>query len=90
VSRPNLVHGDDADHAVGGGGIFLSPPMVDTLDANFEECRDTAYTGFGDQRIAECINKTTDNRLTQLDGLYQIDLHGKSEIFQSNLIPCLS
>lgn len=52
--------------------------MVDTLDANFEDCRDTAHTGFGDQRIAECINSTTDNRLTHLDGLYQIDLHGKS------------
>ena len=64
--------------------------MVDTLDANFEDCRDTAHTGFGDHRIAECINKTTDNQLTQLDGLYQIDLHGKSSAFNPICSPACS
>lgn len=62
--------------AMGGGGIFLSPPMIDTLDENYETCKASAKTIFGDHRIAECINQTTDVRLTQFDGLYQIDLHG--------------
>ena len=70
--------------AMGGGGIFLSLPMVETLVENYEDCKKSARTQFGDHRIAECINKTTDNRITQLDGLYQIDLHGdRSGVFES-------
>lgn len=70
--------------AMGGGGIFLSIPLLELLDRNYADCKKKATRTFGDHRIAECIERHTDTRLTHLDGLHQIDLHGdRSGVFES-------
>ena len=70
--------------AMGGGGIFLSAPLLSILERNYDKCLRKAHRKFGDHRISECISRTTPTRLTHLDGLYQIDLHGdRSGVFES-------
>ncbi|KAG8532499.1 uncharacterized protein KY384_002376 [Bacidia gigantensis] len=70
--------------AMGGGGIFLSAPLLEILEGEYEDCKKIAKRIFGDHRLYECIAHTTDVRLTQFDGLYQMDLHGdRSGVFES-------
>ena len=70
--------------AMGGGGIFLSAPLLSILERNYDSCLRNAHRSFGDHRIGECVSHTTPTRLTHLDGLYQIDLHGdRSGVFES-------
>lgn len=69
---------------MGGGGIFLSMPLAEIIDANHQDCKKNSYKTFGDHKIYECIARHTDTRLTVLPGLYQIDIHGdRSGIFES-------
>lgn len=69
---------------MGGGGIFLSLPLAEVLDANHDDCKKHSHKIFGDHKIYECIARHTDTRLTVLPGLYQIDIHGdRSGIFES-------
>ena len=70
--------------AMGGGGIFLSPPLLEVLDTHYADCKKNKKRTFGDHQIAECIERHSDTRLTQFDGLYQMDLHGdRSGVFES-------
>ena len=62
--------------AMGGGGIFLSPPMIEILNAVYSDCRRSNEGIFGDHQIHECIERHTDTHLTQFEGLHQVDLHG--------------
>lgn len=69
---------------MGGGGIFLSLPLAEILDANHQDCKKNSRKTFGDHKIYECIAKHTETRLTALPGLHQIDIHGdRSGIFES-------
>ena len=70
--------------AMGGGGIFLSLPLLEILNTHWSDCTKKAIRGFGDHQIAECIERHTDVHLTTFDGLYQIDIHGdRSGVFES-------
>lgn len=62
--------------AFGGAGIFLSLPLAEVLDANYEECKWRSGAGAGDMRIRECIIWHTNTKLTHVEGLHQIDIHG--------------
>ena len=68
----------------GGAGIFLTLPMAKVIHENYKECRDHTTKIFGDHIIFECIYRFSDTRLTHIDGLYQIDLHGdRSGVWES-------
>ena len=70
--------------AMGGGGIFISLPLLEVLEKNYADCKKKATRLFGDHQIAECIERHTDTRLTHIDGLHQTDLHGdRSGVFES-------
>lgn len=67
--------------AYGGAGIFLSMPLVQQLDAVYEECNAVKQTG--DLRIAKCIYHHTTTKLTWEHGLHQLDLrHDLSGFFE--------
>lgn len=69
---------------MGGGGLFLSLPLAEIVNSNYEECRHNSRMSFGDHKIFECVTRHTDIRLTTLPGLYQIDIHGdRSGIFEN-------
>lgn len=61
--------------AYGGGGIFLSMPLLRQLNAHFDECNATGFEG-GDTRLAKCIYAHTSTKLSWEPGLHQTDLHG--------------
>lgn len=62
--------------AYGGGGIFISIPLLRMLNDEkvYDEC--TAMVDTGDRRIARCIYHYTNTRLTWEPDLHQLDLHG--------------
>lgn len=60
----------------GGAGIFLSIPMAAVLDKCYEACKRRSGAGAGDLRIVECINWHSRTKLTHINGLHQIDMHG--------------
>lgn len=69
---------------MGGGGIFLSVPLAEIVDANHDKCKENSRMGFGDHKIYECIERYTKTPLTSLPGLHQIDIHGdRSGVFES-------
>ena len=70
--------------AMGGGGIFITVPLAEILNAKYSECKHNSRMGFGDHKIYECIARHTTTRLKVLPGLYQIDIHGdRSGIFEN-------
>ncbi|KAL9126768.1 MAG: hypothetical protein Q9217_004237 [Psora testacea] len=70
--------------AFGGAGIFLSLPLLELLDAHYKDCIKESLAATGDLRVLECVNWYTDARLTHINGLFQIDLHGdRSGLFES-------
>lgn len=71
--------------AYGGGGVFLSAPLVEHLQPSFESCfgqRDT-----GDRMLARCIYRHSTTKFTWEPGLHQVDLHGDQSGFYEALRP---
>lgn len=69
---------------MGGAGIFITVPLAEIVDANYDECKRNSRMGFGDHKIYECIERYTKTPLTPLPGLHQIDIHGdRSGVFES-------
>lgn len=66
--------------AYGGGGVFLSMPLLEQLYDNFEECNSTGIEG-GDKRVADCIYAHTMTKLSWEPGLHQTDIHGDASGF---------
>lgn len=68
---------DEGFKAWGGGGIFLSVPLLTELANHVEECK-SLDVGFGDILWRDCIYHVTSPtvKLTQLDGLNQMDFWG--------------
>ncbi|KAE8153066.1 hypothetical protein BDV25DRAFT_150161 [Aspergillus avenaceus] len=58
--------------AYGGAGIFLSMPLLEELDAVYDECYE--FKDNGDKRVAQCIYMHTTTKLTWDRGLFQLDL----------------
>ncbi|OJJ43590.1 hypothetical protein ASPZODRAFT_19312 [Penicilliopsis zonata CBS 506.65] len=65
--------------AYGGGGVFLSIPLLTTLNEVYPDCR--KFTDTGDWRLARCIYTYTTTKFTWERGLYQLDLHGDASGF---------
>lgn len=61
--------------AYGGGGVFVSMPLLAQVYEHFDECDATQFEG-GDRRLAACIYEHTTTKLSWVPGLHQTDLHG--------------
>lgn len=62
--------------AYGGGGIFLSVPLLRKLNEDdvYDAC--SVYDDTGDRRLAQCIYSHTTTKISWEKGLRQLDLHG--------------
>ena len=62
-------------------------PLAKILVQNYDDCKENTRRTFGDQIIYDCIIRHSQTRLTQVDGLYQIDMHGdRSGVFESGRV----
>ncbi|KAL9602620.1 MAG: hypothetical protein Q9219_001764 [cf. Caloplaca sp. 3 TL-2023] len=74
--------------AFGGAGIFVSVPLAETIDAQYEDCQERSHTSAGDIRLRECISWHTSTKLTNVLDLHQIDIHNDlSGIYESGRLP---
>lgn len=73
----------------GGAGVFLSRPLMTEITNVYDECAAMDFTG--DRRIAMCVYRYTQTRLTVDHRLRQLDLMGDaSGFFESGRPPPLS
>ncbi|KAJ5129344.1 uncharacterized protein N7515_005383 [Penicillium bovifimosum] len=73
----------------GGAGVFLSKPLMTEITNVYDECSAMDFTG--DRRIAICIYRYTQTRLTVDHRLRQLDLmHDASGFFESGREPPLT
>ncbi|KAF3771092.1 family 31 glycosyltransferase, partial [Cryphonectria parasitica EP155] len=64
-------------YAVGGAGIFISRPLLETMRPFADGCFPEEGTmAGGDTLVGQCIHRHTTTKLTLEHGLYQLDLHG--------------
>ncbi|KAJ6114771.1 hypothetical protein N7486_000549 [Penicillium sp. IBT 16267x] len=56
----------------GGAGVFLSIPLLQEIDAHFDDCFE--YKDHGDKRVSKCIYRYTSTKLTWDRYLFQLDL----------------
>ena len=69
---------------LGGAGLFLSIPLLEVMEAHYQDCLDESLSAAGDLRLFECAQGFGGTRLTHVNGLHQIDLHGdRSGLFES-------
>ncbi|KAL9085324.1 MAG: hypothetical protein Q9159_004773 [Coniocarpon cinnabarinum] len=75
--------------AYGGAGMVFSKGLVEELSPQMPECIKTASVEWGgDGRLAECVTRYTQTRLTYLRDLHQMDIVGdQSGIYESGFKP---
>ncbi|MCJ1373522.1 hypothetical protein MMC20_004750 [Loxospora ochrophaea] len=74
--------------AFGGGGIFLSIPLANILDANTGTCKDHIGTSAGDIAVMDCVYAHTTTKLTHIPELHQVDIFGDlSGLYESGRLP---
>jgi len=61
--------------AFGGAGVFVSKPLLDTLETYYDECQSWGEQP-GDQKLGQCIQRFGDTHLTLWPSLYQMDMQG--------------
>lgn len=71
--------------AYGGGGIFVSAPLVEQLLPHWDQC--FARRNTGDRMLAQCIYQHTTTKFTWEHNLHQLDLHGDQSGFYEALRP---
>ncbi|EKV13160.1 Fringe-like [Penicillium digitatum] len=73
----------------GGAGVFLSKPLLAEITNVYDRCAAMDFTG--DRRIAMCVYRYTQTRLTVDHRLRQLDLmHDASGFFESGREPPLT
>ncbi|KAL3427872.1 glycosyltransferase family 31 protein [Phlyctema vagabunda] len=60
----------------GGAGILLSVPMAKIIDDHTEECKENLRTTAGDISVMDCVYRFSSAKLTHLNELHQVDMHG--------------
>ncbi|KZZ88953.1 hypothetical protein AAL_07896 [Moelleriella libera RCEF 2490] len=74
--------------AYGGGGIFLSVPMLKLLEQNVDACLSESRNREGDGMLKYCVDTKTDANLTQIPGLHQLDFGGDlGGFYESGKLP---
>ncbi|KAG6037114.1 hypothetical protein E4U41_005326 [Claviceps citrina] len=62
--------------AYGGGGIFLSVPLLKLLEPHVESCLDESRIREGDGMLRYCVEEKTGTNFTEIKGLHQLDFQG--------------
>ena len=65
--------------AYGGGGIFISLPLLAEMDALYDDCSKDHIPG--DMRIANCINENTNTKFLSNPSIHQLDFRGDASGF---------
>lgn len=82
--------------AFGGGGVFLSLPLARRLTELYDSCTseqkireaDSGWGPQGDIILRKCIYENTETRLTNIWGLWQLDILGHpSGFYESGIKP---
>ncbi|KAL9074884.1 MAG: hypothetical protein Q9161_002023 [Pseudevernia consocians] len=72
----------------GGGGTFLSIPIVAQINHHYDTCIKESYANQGDIRIFQCITEHTTTKLQPITGLHQTDIGGDlSGFYESGRLP---
>ena len=79
---------DHGRMAFGGGGIFLSVPLLRELRPHVDDCWRESDKREGDGMLQFCIGRKTDTKLTAIDGLNQLDMSGDmGGFYESGRLP---
>ncbi|KAK2606429.1 hypothetical protein QQS21_003122 [Conoideocrella luteorostrata] len=62
--------------AFGGGGVFLSLPLLKLLEPNVESCLNESKIREGDGLLKYCVAEKTGTNFTDVKGLHQLDMEG--------------
>ncbi|KAL8707425.1 MAG: hypothetical protein Q9220_007544 [cf. Caloplaca sp. 1 TL-2023] len=75
--------------AFGGGGIFLSRPLVHTINDFYDACVTEMHPAAGgDERLMRCIHAHTQTKLTNEPDLHQMDIFGDlSGLYEAGRMP---
>ncbi|KAK0710500.1 glycosyltransferase family 31 protein [Apiosordaria backusii] len=82
--------------AFGGAGVFLSVPMAGLVTEKYESCKtdqkikesNSGWGPQGDILLRKCIYENSNYKLTLLNELWQLDLHGDpSGFYESGIKP---
>ncbi len=82
--------------AFGGAGVFISKPLAAELAGHYSSCRsdgkvqesNSGWGPQGDILLRQCIYDNTDEVLSVMAGLWQLDLHGDpSGFYESGIKP---
>ncbi|OAQ59398.1 glycosyltransferase family 31 protein [Pochonia chlamydosporia 170] len=74
--------------AYGGGGIFLSVPLLKLLEPNVEACLNESRIREGDGMLRYCVEDKTGTNFTEINGLHQLDFSGDvSGFYESGNLP---
>jgi hypothetical protein len=74
--------------AYGGGGIFLSVPLMKLLEPYMEACLNESRIREGDGMLKYCVDEKTATNLTMVNGLHQLDFGGDlSGFYESGKLP---
>lgn len=69
-------------YAVGGAGVFLSRPLLESMRPHADTCFPAEGTAEGgDALLGACIHRHTTTKLSLEHGLHQLDLHGDATGF---------
>lgn len=71
--------------AFGGGGVFISKPLLNILMENYDECQSWGEQP-GDQKLGQCVERFSSAPLTLWPSLHQMDMTGAPDgVFESGL-----
>ncbi|KFG88006.1 hypothetical protein MANI_014731 [Metarhizium anisopliae] len=74
--------------AYGGGGIFLSVPLLRLLEPNVDACLAESTIREGDGMLRYCVEDKTATNFTQVPGLHQLDFGDDlSGFYESGRLP---
>ncbi|KAG8414679.1 hypothetical protein J3459_014172 [Metarhizium acridum] len=74
--------------AYGGGGVFLSVPLLRLLGPNVDACLAESRIREGDGMLRYCVEAKTATNFTQVPGLHQLDFAGDlSGFYESGRLP---
>ncbi|KAG6008091.1 hypothetical protein E4U21_004972 [Claviceps maximensis] len=62
--------------AYGGGGIFLSVPLLKLLEPHVDSCLQESRIREGDGMLKFCVEEKTGTNFTEIKGLHQLDFGG--------------
>ncbi|KAG5917087.1 hypothetical protein E4U42_007391 [Claviceps africana] len=73
LSENKVAVGFHGHMAYGGGGVFLSVPLLKLLEPHVESCLGESRIREGDGMLSYCVKEKTGTNFTEVQGLHQLD-----------------